>query len=135
MIVKNEQWYNSISEKIIRCAIEVHKELGPGLMESVYEVCLKKVMIDYGLLVKSQIILPVIFKGTQLDKDFVLDLLVEDEIILELKSVEVILPVHEAQLVTYLKLSNKKLGLLINFNVALLKDGIRRRINGNLNAV
>ena len=85
MIVKNEQWYNSISEKIIRCAIEVHKELGPGLMESVYEVCLKKVMIDYGLLVKSQIILPVIFKGTQLDKDFVLDLLVEDEIILELK--------------------------------------------------
>ena len=135
MIVKNERWYNSISEKIIRCAIEVHKELGPGLMESVYEVCLKKVMIDYGLLVKSQIILPVIFKGTQLDKDFVLDLLVEDEIILELKSVEVILPVHEAQLVTYLKLSNKKLGLLINFNVALLKDGIRRRINGNLNAV
>lgn len=90
-------------------------------------------MTDEGLFVKSQVILPVIFKGTQLDKDFVLDLLVEDEIILELKSVEVILPVHEAQLVTYLKLSNKKLGLLINFNVALLKEGIRRRINGNLN--
>ena len=135
MIEKNEQWYNSISEKIIRCAIEVHKELGPGLMESVYEVCLKKVMADYGLVVRNQVILPVVFKGVQLDKDFVIDLLVEDEIILELKSVEVILPVHEAQLVTYLKLSDKKLGLLINFNVALLKDGIRRRINGNLNAV
>ena len=92
-------------------------------------------MADYGLVVRNQVILPVVFKGVQLDKDFVIDLLVEDEIILELKSVEIILPVHEAQLVTYLKLSDKKLGLLINFNVALLKDGIRRRINGNLNAV
>ena len=133
MIIKNESWHNSITNRIIKCAIEVHKELGPGLMESVYEVCLKKQMTDEGLFVKSQVILPVIFKGIQLDKDFVLDLLVEDEIILELKSVEVILPVHEAQLVTYLKLSNKKLGLLINFNVVLLKEGIRRRINGNLN--
>lgn len=135
MIIKNEPWYNSVSEKIIGCAIEVHKELGPGLMESAYEVCLRKVMADYGLFVRSQVILPVVFKGVQLDKDFVIDLLVEDEIILELKSVEVILPVHEAQLVTYLKLADKKLGLLINFNVALLKDGIRRRINGNLNDV
>ena len=92
-------------------------------------------MADYGLVVRNQVILPVVFKGVQLDKDFVIDLLVEDEIILELKSVEIILPVHEAQLVTYLKLADKKLGLLINFNVALLKDGIRRRINGNLNTV
>jgi GxxExxY protein len=130
MIIKNESWYNSI-----KAAIEVHKELGPGLMESVYEVCLKKTMRDEGLFVKSQVILPVIFKGVQLEKEFVLDLLVEDEIILELKSVEVILPVHEAQLVTYLKLSGKKLGLLINFNAVLLKDGIRRRINGKLNPV
>lgn len=105
------------------------------MMESVYEVCLKKLMIDDGLMVRSQIVLPVHFKGEQLDKDFVLDLLVEEEIILELKSVEIILPVHEAQLVTYLKLSGKKLGLLINFNVALLKDGVRRKINGNLNSV
>ena len=96
---------------------------------------MKKVLIDEGLFVKSQVILPVVFKGTQLDKEFVLDLLVEDEIILELKSVEIILPVHEAQLVTYLKLSGKKLGLLINFNVPFLKEGIRRRINGNLNSV
>ena len=92
-------------------------------------------MADYRLVVRKQVILPVVFKGVQLDKDFVIDLLVEDEIIFELKSVEIILPVHEAQLVTYLKLSDKKLGLLMNFNVALLKDGIRRRINGNLNAV
>ena len=131
-MIKDENWYNSITKRIIKCAIEVHKELGPGLMESVYEVCLKKLLIDEGLFVNSQVILPVVFKGVQLDKDFVLDLLVEDEIILELKSVEVILPVHKAQLVTYLKLSGKKIGLLINFNVALLKEGIRRRINGNL---
>jgi GxxExxY protein len=132
---KNSEWYNSITERIIRCAIDVHKELGPGLMESVYEVCLKKVVADDGLNIKSQVVLPVHFKGKILDKEFVIDLLVEDEIVLELKSVEVILPVHEAQLVTYLKLSGKKLGLLINFNVALLKDGIRRRINGDLNSV
>lgn len=94
-----------------------------------------KVLLDDGLSVKTQVIVPVVFKGVELDKDYVLDILVEDEIILELKSVETILPVHEAQLVTYLKLSGKKLGLLINFNVALLKDGVRRRINGNLNSV
>ena len=135
MIIKNLRWYNSITERIIRCAIEVHKELGPGLVESVYEVCLKKVLTNDGLNVKSQLVLPVYFKGEILDKAFVLDLLVEDEIILELKSLEFILPVHEAQLVTYLKLANKKLGLLINFNVVLLKDGIRRRINGDLNSV
>lgn len=134
MIYKNSVWYNSITERVIRCAIEVHKELGPGLVESVYEVCLRKVLID-GLNVKTQVVLPVHFKGEILDKAFVLDLLVEDEIILELKSLEVILPVHEAQLVTYLKLSGKKLGLLINFNVVLLKDGIRRRINGDLSSV
>lgn len=134
-MIKNESWYNSITKGIIKCDIEVHKELGPGLMESVYEVCLKKILIDEGLFVKSQVILPVVFKGTQLDKEFFLDLLVEDEIILELKSVEAILPVHEAQLVTSLKLSGKKLGLLINFNVTFLKEGIRRRINGDLNSV
>ena len=135
MITKNSTSYNSITERIIKCAIEVHKELGPGLMESVYEICLKKVITDDGLNVVNQVLLPVHFKGEILDKNFVLDLLVEDEVILELKSAEVILPVHEAQLVTYLKLSGEKLGLLINFNVALLKDGIRRRINGNLDSV
>jgi len=95
----------------------------------------EKSKADYELAARSQVIFPVVFKGVTLNKDFVIDLLIEEEIILELKSVEFILPVHEAQLLTYLKLANKKLGLLINFNVALLKDGIRRRINGNLNPV
>lgn len=133
--MKTETWYNSVTNRIIKSAIDVHKELGPGLMESVYQVCLKKVLVKEGLDVKTNVILPVCFKGEILDKDFIIDLLIEDEIILELKSVETVLPVHEAQLVTYLKLSNKKLGLLINFNVVLLKEGLRRRINGKLNPV
>lgn len=128
-----ETVYNSLTEQIIKCCIDVHKELGPGLMESVYETCLISVLEEEGFKVKSQVELPVYFKGRRLNKNFIIDLLIEDEIILELKSVESILPIHEAQLVTYLKLSNKKLGLLINFNVMLLKDGIRRKINGDLN--
>jgi GxxExxY protein len=128
-----EKDYNELTGRIIESAIEVHKELGPGLLESVYEVCFIAALRTKGLSVKKQVVLPVYFKGEQLDKDFVIDLLVNDLIVLELKSVETILPIHEAQLVTYLKLSNKKLGLLINFNVILLKEGIRRRINGNLN--
>ncbi len=129
----SEKVYNSLTEQIIKCCIDVHKELGPGLMESVYEVCLIDALLENGFIVKSQVELPVYFKGKKLNKNFIIDLLIEDEIIIELKSVETILPIHEAQLVNYLKLSNKKLGLLINFNVILLKDGIRRRINGNLN--
>jgi len=131
----SESWYNKTTHLIIKCAIEVHRELGPGLMESVYQVCLNRVLMNEGLTVKSQVIIPVIYKGEVLDKEFVIDLLVEDEIIVELKSLEGVLPVHEAQLVTYLKLANKKLGLLINFNVSLLKDGVHRRINGKLNAM
>jgi len=130
-----ERDYNCLSEKIIQSCIEVHKELGPGLMESVYEICLLSVLKKKNIFVENQVNLPVFFKGENLNKIFIIDLLVENKIILELKSVETILPVHEAQLVTYLKLSDKKLGLLINFNVALLKDGIRRRINGNFNSV
>ena len=125
----SEKVYNSLTEQIIKCCIDVHKELGPGLMESVYEVCLIDALLENGFIVKSQVELPVYFKGKKLNKNFIIDLLIEDEIIIELKSVETILPIHEAQLVNYLKLSNKKLGLLINFNVILLKDGIRRRIN------
>ena len=128
-----ETVYNSLTQQTIKCCIDVHKELGPGLMESVYEVCLISVLIENGFKVRSQVELPVYFKGKQLNKNFIIDLLVEDEIVLELKSIESILPIHEAQLDTYLKLSNKKLGLLINFNVVLLKDGIRRRVNGKLN--
>lgn len=101
-------------------------------MESVYEVCLAKLLIDEGLDIKRQVLVPVIFKGELVGKEFIIDLLVEDMVVVELKSIEKILPVHEAQLVTYLKLSGKKLGLLINFNVVLLKEGIRRRIKGQI---
>ena len=128
----NKLQYDSITDRIIKCAIEVHKELGAGLIESVYDICLAEAMRCEGLYVKRQCPVPVTFKGKQLDKDFIIDQLVENEIVLELKSVEKILPVHEAQLVTYLKLSGKKVGLLINFNVILLKEGIRRRVNGRL---
>lgn len=130
-----EKDYNLLSAKIIKCCMEVHKVLGPGLMESVYEICAENEMKRAGLHVQRQVFLPVAFKGEKLDKEFVIDTIVNDLIILEFKSVEVILPVHEAQLVTYLKLADKKLGLLINFNVPLLKEGIRRKINGDLNSV
>ncbi len=125
--------YTILTHQIIACAIEVHKILGPGLMESVYERCLFEELKYKGLQVERQKVLPVTYKGHILNKEFIIDQLVEDKVILELKSVEGILPIHEAQLVTYLKLSEKRLGLLINFNVAILKDGIRRKINGNLN--
>jgi GxxExxY protein len=98
-------------------------------MESIYEYCLCKVLKEKGISVTNQVKLPIIFKGEVLDKHFILDILVGDHVILEIKSVERLLPVHEAQLVSYLKLSGKKLGLLINFNEQLLKDGIRRRVN------
>ena len=124
--------YNEISHKIIKAAMEVHKELGPGLLESVYEYCLLDELQRVGLSAKRQVQLPIYYKGCLLDKEFVIDMLVEDKVILELKSVENILPVHEFQLLTYLKLSGMKLGLLINFNVPQLKEGIRRRINGTL---
>jgi GxxExxY protein len=128
----SREWYNTVCDSIIGGAIEVHRCLGPGLLESVYEACLIKELTSRGLLVENQVTLPVVYKGEVLDKFFVIDILVNESIIVELKAVENILKVHEVQLLTYLKLSNKKLGLLINFNVPLLKDGIRRRINGEL---
>ena len=127
-----KETYNYLSKYIIGAAIEVHKELGPGLLESVYEACMVEELESRGLRVKNQVPLPVFYKGKKLDKEFVLDLLVEDEIIVELKSVEEFKTVHEIQLLTYLKLANKKLGLLINFNVPILTKGIKRKINGEL---
>ena len=121
--------YNKLTQKIIAAAIEVHKELGPGLLESVYEYCLVEELANMGPNVKNQVKLPIVYKGKTLNKEFYIDLLIEDKIVIELKAVEVILPVHEVQLVTYLKLADKRLGLLINFNVPLLKEGIRRRVN------
>lgn len=125
--------YNALTELVIKSAIEVHKELGPGLLESVYETCLVKVLLENGLKIQSQIKIPIIFRKETLDKHFILDILVNEVLVLEIKSIEKIMPIHEAQLVTYLKLAGKKLGLLINFNEDLLKNGIRRRINGDLN--
>lgn len=120
---------NELTEKIIGCAIKVHRVLGPGLLESTYEVCLVHEIKKTGLKVERQVSLPIIYDGIKLDAGYQLDVLVEDTIILELKSVESLMPIHEAQLLTYLKLANKKLGLLINFNVTLLKNGIKRKMN------
>ncbi len=128
-----EKEYNILTELVIQLAIEVHKELGPGLLESVYEACLVKLLRDEGVPTKTQVNVPIIFKDEKLDKNFIIDILVDDVLVLEIKAVEKVLPVHEAQLLTYLKLSGKKLGLLINFNADLLKNGLRRKINGSLN--
>jgi GxxExxY protein len=120
---------NEISEKIIGAAIQVHRTLGPGLLESTYEACLKYELEKRGLKIQSQVGLPVIYDGMKIDLGYRLDILVEDAVIIELKAVITVIPLHEAQLLSYLKLSGKHLGLLINFNVTLLKDGITRRIN------
>jgi GxxExxY protein len=113
---------------IIGAAIEVHRHLGPGLLESAYEECLCHQLHLRGLAFKRQIELPVIYKGLSLDCGYRIDLAVQDEVILELKSVEKLLPVHQAQLLTYMRLAGKKVGLLINFNVPLLTQGIVRRV-------
>jgi len=119
-----------IGKQIVNSAFEVHSELGPGLLESVYEICLYDELTSRNLLVERQLQLPVYYKGKQLQKDFFIDLLVEKSIIIELKAVECLMPVHEVQLLTYMKLANIKLGYLINFNVPLIKQGIKRKING-----
>lgn len=121
---------NKISETIIGAAIEVHKYLGPGLLESVYEICLIEELEQRGLKVQQQVRLPLYYKGQLTKKFFIIDLLIENEIILELKAVDKMLPIHESQLMTYLKLTQKDLGLLINFNAPRLVDGIKRRLNG-----
>ncbi|HPK43041.1 MAG TPA: GxxExxY protein [Synergistales bacterium] len=120
---------NNISGQIIKGAIEVHKQLGPGLLESTYEGCLIYELVDSGLSVQSQVPFPVKYKGKLIDIGYRVDLLVEGIVVVELKSVERLLPIHSAQILTYLKLSDLKVGLLINFNAQKIKDGIRRFIN------
>ena len=121
---------NELSSQIIKAAINVHRELGPGLLESVYQKCMVIELKGMNLNVQAEIALPVLYRGQHVDEEgFRIDLLVEDKIIVELKSVEKILPVHQKQLLTYLRLAKKELGLLINFNQVLLKDGICRIIN------
>jgi len=119
---------NDITEKTIGCAIEVHRQLGPGLLESTYEACLLYELKKTGLEVKTQIGLPLIYEEIKLEVGYRMDFLVENRVIVEIKSVEALNDVHTAQVLTYLKLSNSKIGLLINFNVLRLKDGIKRLI-------
>ncbi len=119
-----------ITGAVIGAAIEVHRTLGPGLLESAYEAALKKEIELRGLQVRQQVGLPVIYKGEKVDLGYRIDLLVEDQVVIEVKSVEALHDVHLAQVLTYLRLSRRRLGLLINFNVAKLKDGIRRVIQG-----
>ena len=128
--IATERRENEISGKIIGAAIEVHKKLGPGLLESAYEECLCCEMQLRGIEFKRQVPLQLNYKGVVLDCGYRLDLLVEDKVIVELKSIEGLEPIHEAQMLTYLKLRNAWLGLIINFNVIMLKDGVRRLVNG-----
>ncbi|MCX6633385.1 MAG: GxxExxY protein [Candidatus Solibacter sp.] len=120
---------NGITRKIIAAAIEVHRHLGPGLLESAYQECVCYELSQMGLSFAREVHLPLNYKGLHLDCSYRIDLLVENAILVELKSVEQILPIHSAQLLTYLKASHKQVGLLINFNVRVLKDGINRIVN------
>jgi GxxExxY protein len=120
---------NQISYKIIQASIEVHKQLGPGLLESSYEICLAYELTQMGLRVNSQVSLPLIYKGIKLEAGYRIDLIVEDKVIIEVKSVEALADIHTAQIITYLKLKNIKLGLLINFNSVKVVDGIKRIVN------
>lgn len=120
---------NDLSYEIIGAAIEVHRHLGPGLLESAYEECLCHELKVRNIQFRRQVALPVDFKGMKLDCGYRLDILVENLIILELKSVEKTMPIHDAQLLTYLKLADLRLGLLINFNSIILKQGIKRMVN------
>ena len=120
---------NEISEKIIGCAIQVHRELRPGLLESSYLECVYFELIQTGLLVEKQKPLPLVYKDVKLDCGYRLNLMVENKVVIEVKAVEALNDVHMAQILTYLKLSKCRLGLLMNFNVVLMKDGIRRVAN------
>ena len=117
---------NEITQKIIGCAIEVHKNLGPGLLESAYKECLAFDLTKAGLSIKRQQPVPVVYKDIKLDCGYRIDILVEKCVVIELKVVDEFNPVHQAQILTYMKFSDMKVGLLINFNVTVLKNGIRR---------
>ena len=123
---------NELSGKVIGLAIEVHNALGPGLLESAYKECLYYKIGNSGLIVEKEKPMPLVFENVNLDCGYRIDLLIENRLVIELKSVEALNDIHLAQTLTYLKLGNYKLGLLINFNVVKLKDGIKRVINGTL---
>lgn len=123
-----EQKINSLTEKIIGAAIEVHKNLGPGLLESAYQQCMAYELTDRGINFVLEKEIPVKYKGNNVNCAFRADMIVEDTVIVEFKALDRIMPIHDAQIITYLKISGKKIGLLINFNVGLLKNGIKRII-------
>jgi GxxExxY protein len=129
METKTREELNLLSQSIINAAIAVHREIGPGLLESVYHDCLIKEFQLRNINYKTSVDVAVVSKEVRLEKKHILDLLVEDEIVIELKSVEQIIPIHEAQLLTYLKVTGKRLGLLINFNVPQLIKGVTRMVN------
>lgn len=121
---------NHLTEKILGAAIAVHRELGPGLLESAYEACLEFELRDRGLNVERQPQLPVVYRGLKIDAGYRIDLLVDGKVVVEVKAIEALKPIHEAQTITYLKLSGCKVGLLINFNVQLLTKGVKRLVHG-----
>lgn len=121
---------NEVSHAVVTAGMKVHSALGPGLLESAYEACLLHELRKLGLQAESQVQLPVVYDGLRIDLGYRIDLLVEDAVVVELKSVEAITSVHQAQLMSYLRLSGKNVGLLINFNVTHLKEGIKRMVNG-----
>ena len=123
---------NKITETIIGAAIQVHRALGPGLIESAYTACLAFELEKRGLKVEQQKPVPLVYEQVELDCGYRMDLLVEQSVVVEVKSIDALAPIHEAQVLSYLRLSGSKLALLINFNVTVLKDGIRRFINGTI---
>ncbi|MCL2129704.1 MAG: GxxExxY protein [Treponema sp.] len=121
--------FEKLSEKIIKCAIEVHKSLGPGLLENAYKECLYYKLCKSGLIVEKEKTLPLVFEELKIDSAYRIDLLVENKIVIELKSIKKIEEIHLAQILTYMKLGKFKVGLILNFNVLSLKDGIKRVVN------
>ena len=121
---------NQLTSEIIGSAIEVHRNLGPGLLESTYEECMAFELQERKLVVQRQHEIPVLYKGTKLEQNYRIDLLVNNQVIIELKSIKKIEPIHNAQLLTYLKLANIRYGLLLNFNVPVMRQGIKRLLNG-----
>lgn len=125
----NIDQYEELAKQIFLASLEVHKIMGPGLLESVYEMCLLRELQLRNISAECQVGIPLQFKGFDLSKEYKIDILVENEIILELKSVDAILPVHKAQIISYLKLADKRMGFLINFNVPVIKNGFKRFVN------
>ncbi len=127
--MKSNEELNKLAKQVVDACFHVHKEMGLGLLENIYIFCLAKELELRGLKVNREVFIPLYYKGIELAKDFRIDILVENEIVLEIKSVEIMHPVFDAQIISYLRLTDKRLGFLVNFNVPLIKDGIKRIVN------